>query len=435
MFDRSTLCLGGCSLVMFVFALSGCGGGGGSSGGGGDPSTPSYTVSVSVSGNGSVGPSGPVQVNQGGDASFTLIPDSGYGASMASGCGGSLEGNVFTTGTINADCTVSITYAPLYTVSITVSGNGTTSPAGSLEVAEGTSAQISLLPDPDYLIDTATGCGGSRSGAGYTTGVITSNCTVTVAFKQLKRIYLNDTGVIDCGDYASSSYTGTHNNDVDCALAGVTMSSAGTDGDGDPVPAGQDALYGRDAQAVAGTLIKEGAGNGGFDFTKIDSAGNPLAASASSWDCVLDNVTGLTWEVKVDDPTDLRHKSHYYSWYNSDSGTNGGNEGYADNGACAGGTGCDTEKYVNDVNAAGLCGYSDWRLPSYDELLSIVDFGSSYPAIDTAYFPYTNSSGYWASTPSAAGADYVWDVDFITGFADLTGKDVFDYVRLVRGEQ
>jgi hypothetical protein len=43
---------------------------------------------------------------------------------------------------------------------------------------------------------------------------------------------------------------------------------------------------------------------------------------------------------------------------------------------------CDTEKYVSDVNAASLCGQSDWRLPSIEEVANIVHNNRVTPAID-----------------------------------------------------
>ncbi len=155
---------------------------------------------------------------------------------------------------------------------------------------------------------------------------------------------LNDTGIDWCADETT--------NFLPCPV------------DGYP---GQDAQDGRDV-----THNDPSDGHAGFSFTKLDASGNPLAASASSWSCVRDNVTGLIWEVKTDDGG-LRDKDWTYSWYNPDATANGGSAGYADYGNnCFDPSRCDTDKYVADINGAGLCGASDWRLPADDELLSIV---------------------------------------------------------------
>ena len=78
-------------------------------------------------------------------------------------------------------------------------------------------------------------------------------------------------------------------------------------------------------------------------------------------------------------------------------------------------------------------GYSDWRLPSLDELQSIVD--SRYdPAIDATFFPGTVASIYWSSTHGGciSCARYV---DFNHGSEGYGYNNNNYYVRAVRGGQ
>lgn len=74
-------------------------------------SIPTRTISASASGNGTISPSGTLQVAFGSVQSFTVSPASGYSAIMAGSCGGNLQAQVFTTSAIVADCSVSATFA------------------------------------------------------------------------------------------------------------------------------------------------------------------------------------------------------------------------------------------------------------------------------------------------------------------------------------
>ncbi|EPO2947314.1 DUF1566 domain-containing protein [Vibrio cholerae] len=224
---------------------------------------------------------------------------------------------------------------------------------------------------------------------------------------------LNDTGIDWCAN-------GSQNN-LDCPVQGYE---------------GQDGEHGRDAQALAGKLPKVGAGTAGFDFTKLDASGEELPASASDWSCVRDNVTGLIWEVKQPaGSAGLRDANHTYSWYNPDNNTNGGHAGKQNGGTCQG-SACDTYAFVNAVNSQGLCGASDWRLPSVHELFSIVHSGRSAPAIDPSYFPHTSQhSGYWSSSPYAYDSNRVWGVNFDYGGAGYGYKGDSPHVHLVRAGQ
>jgi hypothetical protein len=229
---------------------------------------------------------------------------------------------------------------------------------------------------------------------------------------------LNDTGITNCS------------NDT-------TVVTTGVDADSGTHPR-QDCRYGRDAAAAAG-MPKVGGGGKGFDFTKIANDGTVLDATAvlgtgaKDWACTRDNVTGLIWEVKT--TSGLRSQSHTYTWYNSDVTSNGGSVGTASGGTCASSGRCDTEKFVADVNSAGLCGATDWRMASKKDLISIVDYGRTNPAIDPSYFPNTPGSYFWSTSAYTRYSEYAWNVYFYDGYAYGYVKSGGGLVRLVRAGQ
>jgi hypothetical protein len=75
--------------------------------------------------------------------------------------------------------------------------------------------------------------------------------------------------------------------------------------------------------------------------------------------------------------------------------------------------------YCRDtLNAAGLGGHDDWRLPTRIELVSLIETGRLMPAIDTTYFPTPPSTiEFWSSSPVAGPSppEEAWYVPFDYG--------------------
>jgi len=88
--------------------------------------------------------------------------------------------------------------------------------------------------------------------------------------------------------------------------------------------------------------------------------------------------------------------------------TNGGREGDYNNGK-------NTEEFIKSLNISHFGGYSDWRMPTSEELISIVNFELYHPAINDRFFSNAMSDFYWSSTTSAYNTGIAWGVYFHYG--------------------
>ncbi|MCK0154312.1 hypothetical protein MWU49_11410 [Alcanivorax sp. S6407] len=70
----------------------------------------SYTVTATVDGaNGMIGPN-EATVAHGGITDFLVTPDTGFVVNTITGCGGTLDGDTYTTGPVTADCDISVSF-------------------------------------------------------------------------------------------------------------------------------------------------------------------------------------------------------------------------------------------------------------------------------------------------------------------------------------
>ena len=115
---------------------------------------------------------------------FTSLPDANL---CTAGMAGSLiPGNTeYTWSCAGRSTTASCTATRHYAIATALTGSGGQISPTSLDVAYNATGTFTLAPDAGYAVASVTGCNGSLSGLTYTTGAITSACTVIVTFTQL----------------------------------------------------------------------------------------------------------------------------------------------------------------------------------------------------------------------------------------------------------
>ena len=134
-------------------------------------------------------------------------------------------------------------------------------------------------------------------------------------------------------------------------------------------------------------------------FTKIDLHGRVVAATATDWAAVYDSTHDLTWTRKVLECGDV-------PW-------------------------SDAMKAASNMR---LFGKADWRAPTIQEQLSIIDYTRFDPAIDTTYFDGAHGWS-WTSTPAASPSEYAWLVYLNDGVSIRLHQSDRDFVRAVRAGQ
>lgn len=220
-------------------------------------------------------------------------------------------------------------------------------------------------------------------------------------------------------------------------------------------------------------------GQAGFRYKKLDIAGNRLPSNATNWRCVKDEITGITWERKsanvdlstiatdttainsFDAANQFNAFNFNYMWLNNDEATNGGaagkklglkdattgeitaldvdkNKAIFSSSNCAYSARssrefelyCSTEQYVKEANLQGICGYTDWNVPSVSELRSVFNYGSTEATLLEDHFFFDSpadssalaTTTYWTSNTSASNPASAWCFDIKSGDLKLCAK-------------
>ena len=148
-------------------------------------------------------------------------------------------------------------------------------------------------------------------------------------------------------------------------------------------------------------------------WQKIGLQGEVLAVDAPQWAAVVDEKTKLMWAINPSKTADFPNPKEKMTWY-------------------------EAQEWVKQVNRRGWCDHSNWRLPTIEELKTLLTKekqGDVFICVDV--FTDINTAYYWvwSSSPVANNSNYAWIVGFNAGNDYYNVKYYGSYVRLVRSSQ
>ncbi|MCQ4163274.1 Ig-like domain-containing protein [Tahibacter harae] len=144
-----------------------------------------FVITPLAGANGTIAPNTPQEALPGTQTQFTLVPDPGYVIGAVTGCAGTLNGLVYTTGPVSSHCTVTVEFlleTVTYTVIPAAGAHGAIVPALPQSVLFAQTTSFQLVPDAGYYLAGVEGCGGTLSANTYTTDHILANCSVVARF-------------------------------------------------------------------------------------------------------------------------------------------------------------------------------------------------------------------------------------------------------------
>ena len=124
-----------------------------------EPATTYHTIVATAGANGSINPSGAVNVLEGSDADFIITPDQGYNIKEVIVNGGATEeltdGNsvTYTFTNVTQDHTIHAEFElDTYIITATAGPNGNINPSGDVEVQRGSNQTFDFIPNGGYVV-------------------------------------------------------------------------------------------------------------------------------------------------------------------------------------------------------------------------------------------------------------------------------------------
>jgi hypothetical protein len=232
-----------------------------------------HTISASSGSNGSISPSGRIDVNDGDSQTFIFTPNTGYQVADVMVDGSSVGAvQSYTFSNVTKDCTISVTFqAKSFTITATAGSNGSITPSGGVSVIYGQDQTFDFSPNSGYQISYVQVDGQSQGVVStFTFSNVTQDHTIRVYFMAVPA--QNRSPIAEAGANQTVS-SGSQ----------VTLNGSGSyDPDGDSITyqwrqsSGIDVgLECRTARCVftAPTVITSGATTLAFELTVADSSG------------------------------------------------------------------------------------------------------------------------------------------------------------------
>ncbi len=154
------------------------------------PKTPvtTHTITASAGTGGSISPSGPVVLADGGSQAFSITPSANYKVADVKVDGsskGAITGYNFTG--VTADHTIAASFAAIppatHTITASAGTGGSISPSGAVVVADGGSQAFSITPSANYKVADVKVDGSSKGAiTAYTFTGVTADHTIAASF-------------------------------------------------------------------------------------------------------------------------------------------------------------------------------------------------------------------------------------------------------------